>query len=143
MTTFADPDSATMAGPKPPPTVMRGPAHADNYRVKVGRYGDRWYCDPLPADDQFPAAPEGVAYPSVSIVKGASGKDWTFTSLKRVAHAENLADIAAKGFYERYEQLKVINKLDLSSAMRRGTNVHTHAECSWPTASTRTYRRRG
>jgi len=31
---------------------MRGPAHAENYRIKVGRYKDRWYRDPLPAEIQ-------------------------------------------------------------------------------------------
>lgn len=129
MSAIGDPDSATMAGPTPPPTVMRGPTHADNYRIKVGRYGDRWYRDPLPADDRWSGTPDHESYPSVSIVKGASGKDWTFTSLKRIAHADDLAELATKGFFERYEQFKVINKLDLSAAMRRGTNVHTWAEC--------------
>ena len=126
---FADPDSATVAGPTPPPTVMRGPTHADNYRIKVGRYKDRWYRDPLPADDTWNGTPDTESYPSVSIVKGASGKDWTYTSLKRIAHADDLAELAGKGFYERYERFKVINQLDLSAAMRRGTNVHTWAEC--------------
>lgn len=126
MTTFADPD--TRVGPTPPPTVLRGPAHADNYRVKVGRYGDRWYRDPLPYDEHAPEALAEEAYPSVSIVKGASGKDWTYVSLKRVAHADDLADIAARGYFERYERLKVVNQLSLSQAQRRGTNVHTWAE---------------
>jgi hypothetical protein len=109
--------------------VLRGPEHADNYRVKVGRYGDRWYRDPLPADALAPDALDDESYPSVSIVKGASGKDWTYVALKRVAHADDLADIARKGYWERYERLKVINSLDLSAAQRRGTNVHTWAEC--------------
>lgn len=130
MTSFADPGPTSVAGPKPPPTVMRGPAHADNYRIKVGRYKDRWYRDPLPADDDREAAPEGESYPSVSIVKGASGKDWTYTSLKRIAHSGDLAELAQRSFYERYERFKVINALDLSAAMRRGTNVHTWAECN-------------
>lgn len=130
MTTFADPDSATVAGPKPPPTVLRGPQHADNYRIKVGRFKERWYRDPLPGDAIAPAVTDDdEAYPSVSSVKGASGKDWSFVSLKRIAHADDLSEIAAKGFYERYERFKVINQLDLTAAMRRGTNVHTWAEC--------------
>jgi hypothetical protein len=130
MTTFADPDSAVVAGPKPPPTVMRGPEHAENYRMKVGRYKERWYRDPLPADDIAPAVTDDdEAYPSVSTVKGASGKDWSYVSLKRIAHSDDLSDIAAKGYYERYERFKVINQLSLSEAMRRGTNVHTWAEC--------------
>ncbi len=129
MSAIGDPDSATMAGPTPPPTVMRGPAHADNYRIKVGRYKDRWYRDPLPADDRWNGTPDHESYPSVSIVKSASGKDWTYVSLKRIAHADDLAEIAGKGYFERYERFKVINQLDLSAAMRRGTNVHTWAEC--------------
>src|SRR5262245_1476364 len=129
MSGFADPDSATVAGPRPPEWAIQGPAHADNYRIKVGRYKDRWYRDPLPADERWNGTPDHESYPSVSIVKGASGKDWTFVALKRIAHAEKLPDIAATGFYERYEQFKVINQLDLSLAMRRGTNVHTWAEC--------------
>jgi hypothetical protein len=76
---FNDPEPSGVAGPKPPPTVMRGPEHADNYRIKVGRYKDRWYRDPLPATavPARDAALTDEAYPSVSIVKGASGKDWT------------------------------------------------------------------
>lgn len=122
--TFADP---TDTRPTPPHNVLRAPDNADNYRIKVGRYGDRWYTDPLPADDIADESNE--AWPSVSIVKKASGNDWTMVGLRRVAHADDLAAIAATGFYERYERLKVINKLGLSSASRRGTNVHTYAEC--------------
>lgn len=128
---FNDPEPTGVAGPKPPPTVMRGPEHADNYRIKVGRYKERWYRDPLPATavPAREAALTDEAYPSVSTVKGASGKDWTYTALMRVAHADDLPEIAGKGYFERYERLKVINSLELSAAMRRGTNVHTYAEC--------------
>jgi hypothetical protein len=130
MADFNDPASIDEKdGPKPPPTVLRGPEHAENYRTKVGRYKERWYIDPLPADEVAPEALPDESHPSVSTVKSAaSGKDWTFVSLKRVAHAEDLAAIAALGFYERYERLKVINTVDLSKAQRRGTNVHTWAE---------------
>jgi len=129
--TFNDPEPSGVAGPKPPPTVMRGPEHADNYRIKVGRYKERWYRDPLPATavPARDAALTDEAYPAVSTVKGASGKDWTYVALMRVAHADDLPEIATKGYFERYERLKVINSLDLSAAMRRGTNVHTYAEC--------------
>jgi hypothetical protein len=127
MTTFADP--ATTTAPRPPAHVLRGPEHADNYRIKVGRYRDRWYRDPLPADSLAPVTADDEAYPSVSTVKGASGKDWTFVGLKRVAFSPDLMEVASKEPYERYERLKVINSLDLSAAMRRGTNVHTWAEC--------------
>lgn len=127
MTTFADPAGTTRL--TPPAEVLRGPTHADNYRVKVGRYGDRWYTDPLPADAAIPATPDDEAYPSVSIIKKASGADWSYVALKRAAHADDLATIAKGGYYERYEKLKVVNSLGLSVASRRGTNVHTWAEC--------------
>ena len=55
-------------------TLLQGPADADHYRVKVGRYNERWYQD----GDNGP-------YPSISTVKKASGSDWTFVALKRVA----------------------------------------------------------
>jgi hypothetical protein len=120
-------DFTTVNKPTPPPTVLRGPAHADNYRVKVGRYGDRWYCDPLPACDIAPATDQ--AWPSISIVKKASGQDWSFVSLKRVAHSAELADIAALGNEARYERVKVVDKLERNRAFARGHNVHTYAEC--------------
>lgn len=126
---LTDPTPTGVAGPRPPATVLRGPEHADNYRIRVGRYKDRWYRDPLPYDALAHEALSDESYPSVSTVKGASGKDWTFVALKRVAHAADLTEIAGKGYFERYERLKVVNQLDLSQAMRRGTNVHTWAEC--------------
>jgi hypothetical protein len=129
MTMISDPAPANnSSGLTPPPTVLRGPAHAENYRIKVGRYNERWYRDPLPGCRVAHATTVDEAYPSVSSVKGAAGKDWTYVTLKRVAMSDQLEAIAATGFYERYERLKVINQLDLSQAQRRGTNVHTRAE---------------
>ncbi len=110
-------------------TLLRGPADADNFRVKVGRYGDRWYTDPLPADDI--AEPTDEVFPSVSTCKKASGSDWSFVALKRVASAlENApySELAGMPYDHRYEALKTINKLGLESAGRRGTNVHLMAE---------------
>ena len=49
--------------------TLRGPAHPDTYRVQVGRYGDRYYHDPLPADGTWDATDD--QWPSVSIVKNA------------------------------------------------------------------------
>jgi hypothetical protein len=125
MTTFNDPG----ARPSPPPTVLRGPAHADNYRIQVGRYGDRWYRDPLPYDGLAPEALSDEAYPSVSGVKKASGNDWSYVTMKRIANSDDLDEIAKRPPAERYERFKTINKLDLNAAMQRGTNVHTWAEC--------------
>lgn len=115
--------------PTPPPTVLRGPANADNFRVKVGRYGDRWYCDPLPGDDIAPASPDDEAWPSITFIKKASGQDWSFVSLKRVAHSTELPDIAKLDRDARYERLKIVDKLEKNRAFARGTNVHTFAEC--------------
>jgi hypothetical protein len=111
-----------------PPSVLRGPADADHYRVKVGRYGDRWYADPLPGCDIAPAT-DG-SWPSVSTIKKASGSDWTFVGLKRVAEAlrENAHALDGLAYDECYERLKTINKLGLSRAAQRGTNVHLYFE---------------
>ena len=128
-TQFNDPSPIGVAGPPPPKWVMRGPENADAYRIKVGRFKERWYRDPLPACPMAQMSAADESYPSVSTIKGAAGHDWTYTSLKRVAKAPDLEAIAAQGFFERYEKFKVINSLDLSAAQRRGTQVHTYAEC--------------
>lgn len=108
--------------------LLLGPANADQYRIKVGRYGDRWYCDPLAADDL--AGTTDDAWPSVSTVKKASGSDWSFVALKRVAVAldENPDELVGLPYDARYERLKTINKLGLERAAGRGTQVHTYFE---------------
>lgn len=111
--------------------VLRGPADADHYRVKVGRYGDRWYTDPLPGCDIAPAVTEGAdVWPSVSAIKNASSSDWTYVGLKRVALAlgEKPDCLTGLGYDELYDRLKSINKLGLRHAQDRGTNVHTYLE---------------
>ena len=107
---------------------LLGPADADHFRIKVGRYGDRWYCDPLPADSMWPAWEGSV--PSISTVKKASGSDWSFVALKRVNEALEQRPTRFDGMNaaERYESLKAINKLGLSAAALRGTNVHLYCE---------------
>ena len=112
----------------PPATVLRGPADADHYRVQVGRYGDRWYCDPLPACAIADATDD--TWVSVSGVKKASGSDWSFVAMKRIAQMlEDRPDaLAGLDFDGRYELFKSANKLGLSAAAKRGTNVHLMAE---------------
>lgn len=112
----------------PPATVLRGPADADHFRTQVGRYGDRWYCDPLPACEI--ADITDMVWPSVSTVKKASGSDWSFVALKRAAQLlEDRPDaLTGLDFDARYEMLKSANKLGLSAAAQRGTNVHLMAE---------------
>lgn len=108
--------------------VLRGPADADHYRVKVGRYNDRWYADPLPTDGIATATDD--SWPSVTSCKKASGSDWTFVGLKRVAAAlEEKPDcLAGLPYDERYDRLKSINKIGLERAGGRGTQVHTYLE---------------
>lgn len=106
-------------------SILRGPADADHFRVKVGRYGDRWYADPLPGCDIASATDD--SWPSVSIVKKASGSDWTFVALKRVAKAK-LDGLEAELIDDRYERLKGINKRGLKLAQKRGTHVHEFFE---------------
>jgi hypothetical protein len=108
-------------------TVLRGPADADHFRVKVGRYGDRWYHDPLPADQI--AGKTDASWPSVSTIKKASGKDWSFVALKRVNDALEQNPRCLTGPYdERGDKLASINKLGLRRAAARGTNIHRYAE---------------
>jgi hypothetical protein len=122
---------ATATGGKPferSATSLLGPADADHFRIKVGRYGDRWYCDPLPADDVWPEWDGSV--PSISTIKKASGSDWSFVAMKRINTAleERPNHFDGMDFDARYEAMKAINKLGLSAAAKRGTNVHLYAE---------------
>jgi hypothetical protein len=105
-----------------------GPADANHFRVKVGRYGDRWYTDPLPADHIAPATED--AWPSFSIIKGASGKDWTFVGLKRVAYASTteLERLPGLPVEQRYDTCKSINAHGLKVAAGRGTILHWWGE---------------
>jgi hypothetical protein len=103
-------------------SILRGPADADHFRTKVGRYNDRWYADPLPA------CPLGdltdAVWPSVSTVKKASGSDWMFVGLKRAAAALIEPHPGLTRLDDTYDWLKQINKSGLRDAGARGTNVH-------------------
>lgn len=110
-------------------TILKGPTDAEHYRVQVGRYGERWYLDPLPASKRIEFS--DATYPSISTVKKAAGQDWSFVSIKRIADAEpeRLAHIAAMADAgERYDALTSINKRGLGRAAERGTMVHLYAE---------------
>jgi hypothetical protein len=111
-------------------TLILGPADASHFRVKVGRYGERWYCDPLPADDIAAAADPDAAWPAISTIKKASGSDWSFVAMKRIAHAadaelERLPTLAVE---QRYDTCKSINSHGLNVAAGRGTIVHWWGE---------------
>lgn len=109
-------------------TVLRGPADADHFRVKVGRYGDRWYHDPLPACDVAPACTD--EWPSVSIVKNAWPKfltSWAASEAAKYA-ADNLSTLAQ---LDRAAVIALVSKAHDRSrdgAASRGTAVHAIVE---------------
>lgn len=110
-------------------SVLLGPADADHYRVKVGRFGDRFYTDPLPACDL--AGADDDTYPSISTVKKASGQDWSYVAMKRVAKALTAKPdrfVGMDTFTEVYDRIKSIDKVDKEAAFARGTAVHLYAE---------------
>jgi hypothetical protein len=104
--------------------TLLGPADADHFRVKVGRFGDRFYCDPLPACDI--AGATDATWPSISTVKKASGQDWSYVAMKRCAAA--VFDVgpwhADKGADDVYEAFKVYDKATKNIAFNRGTIIH-------------------
>lgn len=105
-------------------SVLMGPADADHFRVKVGRYGDRWYTDPLPGCPIAEASDwKGPAY---SIVKGAAGKDWSFVSIGRAvddmaAHPDKYTQVDRDALYDLANSA---NKRGLNTAAGRGTIIH-------------------
>jgi hypothetical protein len=116
--------------PRPPATVLQGPADADAFRVKVGRYRERFYCDPLPACDLADATDE--SWPSVSKIKGAKPFEGAnYVAMKRIANGivdGSFTAQAADGFDALYERFKSADKLGLMAAGNRGTHVHKMAE---------------
>lgn len=119
-------DDLTMRRPSPPPTVLRRPTDPDVYRVQVGQWGDRWYCDPWPADDI--ASETEATWPSVSLVEKAAGWPWSVvanTTARRLAASADLAVIGAERTAEaRQKRLKLVDELEGADARRRGQNVH-------------------
>lgn len=109
---------------------LRPPADADNYRVKAGRFGDRFYTDPLPADDTWEATSDDDIYPAISTVKKAHGNDWSKAMAKRLAKdPSQLVQIAKlDSEFERKERINLMSDAGLGKASDRGTIVHQHAE---------------
>ena len=113
--------------PKPPATVLQGPADADAFRVKVGRYKDRYYCDPLPSCPIAEATDEH--WPSVSRIKGAKPFEGAnYVAMKRIAQEFAKGTAFATTYDACYEQLKSVDRLGLKAAGDRGTHVHKMAE---------------
>lgn len=119
------PDVPDMEGSMP---VLLGPADADHYRTKVGQYRERWYVDPLPADQIAPATDQ--AWPSFTTVKGAYGKNWEWVGYGRIADWLETKPHELDGLnrHDRYERIKQIAKSGLKVAGARGTDVHTMFE---------------
>ncbi len=104
-------------------SVLLGPADADHFRTKVGRYNDRWYCDPLPDCDIAPATDD--AWPSISTVKKASSQDWSYVAMKRCAQAVTIdPGMVGKDADLTYERFKMADKQARFQAFDRGTICH-------------------
>lgn len=110
--------------------TLRGPAHPDDFRVKVGRFNDRWYVDPLPGCELAPAAGPDDIWPSVSGVKKAAGRDWTWTSFERAAaYLETRRnELEGMNAAEIHGRLMEINKAGMGRASGRGTSIHEMME---------------
>jgi len=107
--------------------MLLGPANADHFRVKVGRYGDRWYTDPLPSCPIAPYNPTWKA-PSVSWTKPPfSNKYVPMRSIADMA-ADEWARLATVPADARYEAIKSHDKLAGRVNMDRGSVVHAWAE---------------
>ena len=132
--TLPDPMASGSDTPWPtipvPHTALAGPANADNFRTFVGRSKNRWYIDPLVADDKWSEDEPNAAYPAISTVKKAVGQDWSLVACKRIAEAtvKDPQRFVGKDFTDIYEQLKADNERGLRHASNRGTNVHTYFE---------------
>ena len=103
-------------------TVLRGPADADQYRVKVGKYKERWYCDPLPECRIAPATAD--VWPSISGVKSAvpfAAAD--YVAMRRCADRFAGQTLDADPD-DVYEQFKAADKKARFIAFNRGTIIH-------------------
>jgi hypothetical protein len=106
--------------------VLLGPSDADHFRVKVGRYGDRWYTDPLPACD-IAEASEWVG-PSVSTTKPPFANK--YVPMRSIADmpSDEWQRLSSKDADERYEAIKLYEKSASRINMDRGSIVHRYAE---------------
>jgi hypothetical protein len=109
-------------------TVMHGPAHPDMFRVQVGRYGDRFYVDRLPADEL--GEPMDDPVPSVSVVKSAYPKFLgTWISKVTAEYAYDNRDVWAR--LEREDAVDLIQKASnrfKNKAADRGTDIHKYID---------------
>lgn len=106
--------------------TLQGPADADNYRTKIGRYRERWYVDPLPACGIADATDD--AWPSISAVKPPFANP--YVAMRRVAEMPDTEwrRLAAIDTEDRYEHIKIHDYATGRVAMERGSIVHLWAE---------------
>lgn len=109
-------------------TTLRGPADPDAFRVQVGRYGERWYHDPLPACELAEATDD--AWPSATTVKKAWPKFLTsWAATEAAVYAVDHQDKWLK--LDRDDAVKVIagaSNRTRDKAGARGTKIHEHLE---------------
>jgi hypothetical protein len=110
--------------------MLRGPAHPENFRQQVGRYGDRHYIDNLPADCFFSAVEPLNPLPSVSVIKQAYPKfltDWAAQSAAQYAveHEAAWRQLPAGDAIELISKSAVRQR---DRAAKRGSDVHTIIE---------------
>lgn len=106
--------------------MLRGPAHPENFRQQVGRYGDRHYVDNLPGDEiHNPVNPQSP-YPSVSVIKQAFPKfltDWAAGAAAQYA----VAHLDAWNRLPDADAVELITKAAVRTrdrAAKRGSDVH-------------------
>lgn len=111
-------------------TRLRPPAHPDNFRVKVGRYGDRWYIDHLPGDGRWEPMEDPV--PSVSAVKNA----WPKFLSKWAANEAALCAVRDRDAWTKLDPEGAVDYIakapdrsrDASAA--RGNSIHAFIEAT-------------
>lgn len=113
-----------------PHTALKGPTDPDQFRTEIEGSRNRWYIDPLPADETWPEDDPGNHYPAISTVKKAVGQDWTLVGLKRAAEeiAKKPDRFMGMDATDIYETLRGDNERGLRRASARGTNVHSYFE---------------
>lgn len=106
------------------PAILRGPAHPDRFRIQVGRYGDRWYHDPLPGCEIAPATDE--QFPSMSLVKNAWPKflnKWIADSVAQRA-VDDWDALSQLDGQARFAVLASSANSKRDDAAARGTTIH-------------------
>jgi hypothetical protein len=106
--------------------TLAGAADADNFRMTVD-WG-RWYIDPLPGCDIAPATE--ARWPSISAVKKASEKDWSFLTVARIAAlpGDEYARLAKLSPTQRGDAIRSHEKHLKQISYGRGTIIHLWAE---------------